>query len=131
MMSSRSALAVATITFAGIVLPWVIWTATQAFVLGDCDTKFGCAGGVLFAAQLSALAGLLSAVAAVLVYFIVRRFSSRRSFLDARLASTLAGLCLAAVLTTIGHWPLDLLGLLGAWFMLSLALCAALLWFAL
>lgn len=130
-MRFRSALTVPAITFAAIVVPWVIWTAIQAFIIGDCDDKFGCAGGVLFAAELSALAGLLSAVAALLVYLVLSRFTSGRSFIGTGTASALAGFCLAAVLTTIGDWPLDALGLFGAWFMLSLALCGALLWFSL
>jgi hypothetical protein len=79
---------------------------------------------------LSVVAGFLSAIAALLVYLIVIRVSSGRSFNGARSASALAGLCLAALLTTVVYWPFTLLGILAVWFTLSLAVCGALLWFS-
>jgi hypothetical protein len=129
-MPSRSITAVGIMTFLAVVAPWVLWTAIQTYVFGACDSKFGCAGGVMFAAQLSALAGLLSAIAAVTAHLLLRRFGSRRPVLGVGTASAIAGLCLAALLATVAYWPLGIAASVGAWLLLSLAITGGLLWLA-
>lgn len=81
--------------------------AVQAFIVGECDTKLGCASGVQFAAALAGLSFLLSSLGLVLPAMLFR------STIDALprggrwgIVAVLATL-LWVILPIVGHWPFE------------------------
>lgn len=81
--------------------------AFQAFVLGDCDMKLGCASGVQFAAALAGLSFLLSSLGLVVPAILFR--SMIGALPGAGLWGIVAVLAvlLWVILPVVGYWPFE------------------------
>jgi len=117
------------LVFLGIVIPWGIGPIVQATVLGACDPKFGCLGGITFAIVFSVVGGALAVVAAILARAMFRPVALQTSPFFLALAGLASGLSLALTLTTVGAWPsliygpLEIPATLFAWFVASVVVC--------
>lgn len=111
-------LLLATILGPGIIcgLTLTSYTAFQSFVLGDCDIKFGCVGGVQFMAALAAAASTFSALGLILPVALFRSTIRALPRIWLLLIILLLAACLVVMLLTIGHWPFEPFApLLTAW----------------
>ena len=62
-------------TFFGAFLPTVLWLTFNALVLGNCDPKFGCLGGIQLAMLFHGVGGLVSSFIVIGVFlFYKKRF---------------------------------------------------------
>jgi hypothetical protein len=101
-------------------LAMVAQTSVQSFVLGDCDMKFGCAGGVQFVAFLAAVSLLLSSVGFISVALPYRSFLRHLTFKWVLIFVVVLAAALRAMLYTFGHWPIEsVLLALVAWVVIS------------
>jgi hypothetical protein len=113
-MGIHTTLAIALITFLGIVGAWVGWFAIQAYVLDACE-RFGCAGGLAFAFTYSAEGGVVAAIAAVVAVAILTLLRDGRAPSGALWRTLLVALLLAPLLRTLPKWPVADSLLFPAW----------------
>lgn len=129
-MSHFASLPFSLLVFLGIVVPWIVVPIIQAFFFGNCDGKFGCSGGVVFAIFLSVIAGITSIPAAVSARVIIRRWLVEAPSVFLLWAGLLSGVTLAGLLLSVGSWPsivygaLEIPALVIEWFVLSFLVCA-------
>ena len=100
-----------------IVLFWFAWAIIDSYLLGSCDYKLGCGGGIAFSVFLSTIAGVISASA----FFILANFSglelkNRKQYY---IAAIISGLLLALLLFTITSWRVGVIGMIVGWAVLS------------
>jgi hypothetical protein len=100
-------------------------SAYEARILGACDAKFGCAGGIQFAALISGIALVLSLVgcafAARIQLSAVKTLSGKA--LTAAIAA--ASVVLLLLFQTVPSWPYADVGLMVWWLVASGILCTA------
>ena len=103
-------------------------TFVQSFVLGNCDMKLGCAGGVQFTVLLAAVSLFLSSlgfISAALAYRSTLRHLTLKWVVVLVVALAAA---LTTMLYTVGHWPVASVVLtLALWIVFSAIICWAVL----
>ncbi|MCB1800563.1 MAG: hypothetical protein KDI82_02635 [Gammaproteobacteria bacterium] len=111
-----------------MLLAWSTFASINAFVLGNCDFKFGCMDEVQYAALFSSVAGAVSAAgflaASGISALLPIQLSNRRRIA----AGVAAGFILSALLAAVWRWGLDISGMLAAWLALSFSVSALALW---
>ena len=103
-----------------IVASWIAWSLFQGFVLGNCDPKFGCLGGVWLAASISSIAGAISALAFVIASSLLMLIQPIKTRAQQIGAGAFGGFLLTFLLPTMRYWQLEMSGMVAGWFGLSL-----------
>ncbi len=105
-----------------IAVPWVAWSSFQGLILGNCDPKFGCVGGVQFVSFFSGVAGLISAIAFLLATSLPKLANREVTKAHQIGAGAVGGIMLAFFLATVPNWYFETGGMVVGWFFLSLVL---------
>ncbi len=107
-----------------IWLPWTGWYATDTYVFGHEDTKFGRDGGVVFVAVMYAYIAITSAVCAAVLRVFDALFFEPVSHRQVLMASAGAGVSLSvispAALDLGLPWFPEILGIVLGWASISL-----------
>ena len=105
-----------------IVLLWVAVYSFQAFLVGSCDFKFGCKGGVQFVLFLSSIAGITSSIAFFIACILggLRNSGIQNKYFI--YSGFLGGLLISPVLLSVSDWGTEIAGMVMGWFILSLVL---------
>ena len=69
----KRAIIILSVTFASVVVPMLAWYTFDAFVLGNCDPKFGCFGGIQFGAFILCASALVSSPSVLAAYLAVNK----------------------------------------------------------
>ena len=67
----KRAIIIWSVSFASVVVPMLAWYIFDAFVLGNCDPKFGCFGGIQFGAFILGVSAFVSSLAVLAAYIAV------------------------------------------------------------
>lgn len=108
-----------------LVLFTVAYEAARA-VMGECDGKFGCTGGIRFSLFFSAIASAISGCALVVVSVMCANTLAQVPLRTVVFIGAAAGLGLAILLRTVGHWPFELPVSAALWASLTAAIGFAL-----
>jgi hypothetical protein len=96
----KRALTILIITFASAVVPMLAWYTFDALVLGNCDPKFGCLGGIQFGAFIVGVSAFVSSLSVLAAYIAVNKAVSLE-FTNATIATTAAIGLVLGILTRI------------------------------
>ena len=108
-----------------IVLLTVAYEAAHV-VVGECDGKFGCRGGIWFAVMFSGIAALVSGGALVLVAAACANTLAQVPSRSLVLVGVVAGLALTVLLRTVPQWPFDPFAMAALWASLTAVIGVAL-----
>ena len=109
----------------GLLLALVLigYAAVDAYVLGNCDSKFGCAGGVQVAAFIAGLALLCSSAGNAVVSVLYRHAVRCTSLSWLVGAVAVLGIAQGALFLTVNRWPAEsVIGMMVAWSCASAAI---------
>jgi hypothetical protein len=94
----------------------ISYRAFESFVLGKCDSKLGCAGGLEFAAMVAAASFAFSAIGLILPAVLFRSTVKALPRRGLVLVVILLAISLAIMLDTVGKWPFEpFVPLFAAW----------------
>ena len=116
---ARVNLAIALVPGSAVLLSVLAAASFNAWALGECDSKFGCAGGVQFALLVGCVGALLAWVGGGAAVAVARRrvlFASRRAV---GFAIAITSMLLVVIFPTVSRWPFSDLGLVVGWLLLS------------
>lgn len=93
--------------------------AVETWLLGQCDPKFGCAGGVSMIATVTSVAGVLSFIGCALAAALYTSAVYQPSRLALLLAVAVTSLVLIVAFATVANWPGTELHMVFGWVILS------------
>ncbi len=118
------------VVWVSMMLGWLVAGLVDVLLLGNCDSKFGCWGGVEVGALLVVVAGVPTLIAGIAVrHLLGGRLGDKPRPLET-VSALVAGVFLAWLLSTIGTWgswgtgALEIPSLFLQWFLASAAVCA-------
>ncbi len=100
----------------------VLVEMVKAWALGECDAKFGCMGGVQFAAFIGAIAAVASWVGIAFATVLQRRIVAKLPWGSLAIAVIVIASALSLLLRSVGHWPFEIAGIVLLWSALAAAL---------
>jgi len=124
----RSPIVVGLVTFGAIIVSSLVVATFKAYVLASCSGKLGCYGDVMFFAYIAALVGPVSAVTSATIRVLLPFAGVGPNFRFEIYGSLVAGIVLGIASSTIIYWPFPLVGLIAAWFGLSVVVVGLSLW---
>ena len=122
----KRAITILSISFASAVVPMLAWYTFDAFVLGNCDPKFGCFGGIEFGAFILCVSGFASSLSILAAYIAVRK-AVGLEFTNVTIATTVAiglvlGILTRVVLPSVAE---SIIGMVFSWVIISFLLSGA------
>jgi hypothetical protein len=96
--------------------------SVKALLLSECDSKFGCLGGIQFAAFISAIAAASSSVGLAVSSMMNRHAIANMSWRLLVVACLIIAMILWLLLQTIAYWPLEIPITILIWCAISAAL---------
>jgi len=122
----KRAITILSISFASVVVPMLAWYTFDAFVLGNCDPKFGCFGGIQFGAFILGISGFVSSLSVMAAYISVNK-AVGLEFTNTTIATTVAiglvlGILTRVVLPDIAE---SIIGMVISWLVMSFLLGGA------
>ena len=107
-----------------VISPMCLWYLFDAFVLGNCDPKFGCLGGLQFGVFILSICGYLSSFAVISAYALVNK-PEIRQVKKVHLYTTI---CIGIILSGLNKFlfagTLSVSGMVITWFLVSLAIAS-------
>jgi hypothetical protein len=122
----KKAITILSISFASLVVPMLAWYTFDAFVLGNCDPKFGCFGGIQFGALILGVSGFVSSLSVLAAYIAVNK-AVGLEFTNATIATTVAIGLVLGILTRVVLPGLaeSIIGMVISWLAMSFLLGGA------
>ena len=119
MKSMKSAITIWSITFASAFFPMLAWYAFDAYVLGNCDIKFGCFGRVQIGSFVIGVSAFISSSSVLVAFNVVNKivgivFSSA-TIVTSVVVGIILGVFTEIVLPNLGETSLGLVN----WLVLS------------
>jgi len=116
----KRAITIYSITFVTVVVPMLSWYTFDALVLGNCDPKFGCFGGINFGAFILGVSAFVSSLSILFAYVVVNK-AVGLEFTNATITATAAIGLILGILTRLVLFRIaeSIVGIVIIWFFIS------------
>lgn len=124
----RANLAIALVPGTTVLFSAVAAAVFNAWVRGECDSKFGCVGGIQFAALIGSVGALLAWAGSGAPVVVARRSVALASGFAVVLSIVATSLVLVVAFPAAVRWPYGDLSLLVGWFFFAAVVTWAAIW---